>query len=70
MNRKYNIVRSFEVKDSTVLVLDKKRNVTDFDTTYINDEGVKIPYSLTYNDFFIIVKGHQKLDGHCVTFCN
>lgn len=68
MKNKYKIKDEFEVKDSKVLVLDKPRNIDDYDTSNIDVDGKKYHYSLTHNEEWIIVKTKSSFIGKEIVF--
>lgn len=68
MNTQYLVERTFIIKDSTILVLDKKMSSDDFDKKFIKDGGNKISYSNTHNEYLIAIKGDHDLTGHTIEF--
>ena len=68
MKGTYKIKDEFEVEDKKVLVLDKPRNIDDFDTSNIVADGKKYHYSLTHNREWIIVKTKNLLKGKEIAF--
>lgn len=69
MSKIYKVVDAFYVKESTVLVLDRKIDILDLKRSFLEDNGKKIPFSLTHNDFWVVVNGMHDLKNHSVAFC-
>ena len=56
MDNKYTVIDEFMVKDNKILVLDKDRNIHDFNTSKIIIDGESCPYGLTHNRKWITVR--------------
>lgn len=69
MKTGYSVERAFSIKDSMILVLNRKMDLEDFDKKYIKDKDTRIPYRLTHNDFFIMIDERRDLSGHQIEFC-
>lgn len=68
MKSEYTVVDNFSVKGRRILVLDKKRTFTDFNTSEIVVDGTTYPYQLTHNDYWIVVDVDEDFSGKQITF--
>ena len=68
MKQRYKVVEQMQIKDSKVLTLDKSRSFSDYNTSRILVDNVKVPYSLTHAENLIIVNTPIEMKGKEISF--
>ena len=68
MANKYKVIDELNVNSNKVLVLNKPRDVEDYDTSNIIVNGEKHHYLITHNENWIIVKNGNSFIGEEIEF--
>lgn len=70
MKNTYTVIDEFVMKDSKIIVLDRKKDVSDLRTSHILVDGNRIAVDCTYNETWFIVNERMSFKGKSVEFIN
>lgn len=64
----FKVISEYELMDKKIIALSKKRTLDEYGTKHIVCNGEEYSYSLTHNDFQIIVYSDKTLLGKEIYF--
>lgn len=70
MKKPYTVIDEFVVKNSKIIVLDRKKDVSDLRTSHILVDGNRIAVDCTHNETWFIVNERMSFKGKSIEFIN
>ncbi|MBQ3007040.1 MAG: hypothetical protein IJD78_05700 [Clostridia bacterium] len=70
MKNTYTVIDEFDIKNSKIIVLDRRKDVSDLCTSHILVDGNRVAVDCTHNETWFIVNERMSFKGKSVEFVN